>query len=50
MEKNLNLSFLIKLVTGILILASIVLTYYVMIIKNDYNVFTNPDGPELELE
>lgn len=43
-----HISVAIRVLTGILIIASIIITYRTMIVNHDYEVFTNPDGPDLE--
>lgn len=43
-----RIAVLLRVTTVCLILFSIVVTYYVKVIKTDYVIFTNPDGPETE--
>ena len=38
---------LVRTVLGLCIVFSISLMYYVNIVKKEYVVFTNPDGPDL---
>ena len=38
----------IRSLTYILICLSIIVNYQVFIINKDYEIFTNPDGPETE--
>ena len=38
----------IRITTLCLILFSIIVTYYVKVVQQDYVIFTNPDGPETE--
>lgn len=45
-----NLSLTIRFATAFLIIGSILLTYNTMVVRHDYQVFTHPDGPEIEEE
>lgn len=36
----------IRVVLSLLILMSIGITYYVMVVQKDYEILTNPDGPD----
>lgn len=46
--KSNRISILVRTATFILIAFSIAVTYYVMVVRKDYEIFTNPDGPETE--
>lgn len=41
-----SISILIKILIALMIISSIFITYYVMVVKKDYEIFTNPDGPD----
>ena len=43
---NHHLAPTLRLITYSMIAFSIIVTYYVMVIQKDYEIFTNPDGPE----
>jgi len=47
-SRSSRLAVIIRTLTGLLVLFSIGVTYYVMIVQKDYVIFTNPDGPETE--
>jgi hypothetical protein len=49
MKSNVS-SLLIRTTLALLILASIGMMYYVNIVKRDFIVFTNADGPVVEEE
>ena len=45
---KLSPSAIIRGITLSLILFSILVTYYVKVVKQEYVIFTNPEGPETE--
>lgn len=36
----------LRTITFSMIVFSVVVTYYVMVVQQDYEIFTNPEGPE----
>ena len=48
MEHKKQLATVLRSATLVLVLFSIITTFYVKVIKKDYVIFTNPDGPETE--
>lgn len=48
MNKKDFVAITIRTALAIMIIFSIVVTYYVMVVKKNYEIFTNPDGPETE--
>lgn len=48
MSGTFNYAKLIRRITILLVLFSIMTTYYVMIVQKDYVIFTNPGGPDTE--
>ena len=46
MKKTKHLATAIRSTTVALVLFSIMVTYYVMIVRKEYVIFTNPEGPE----
>lgn len=49
-ENKFGCSFWIRSITIFMIVISIMLTYYVIIVQNDYIVFSNQNGPDISLE
>lgn len=43
-----KLSFIIRVITGILILLSVSIIFYSKMIVHDYEIIQNEDGPDLE--
>ena len=41
-----KLGKILRVTTWLLILFSIAVTYYVMVVQQDYDILTNPDGPD----
>ena len=39
-------AFILRLVRMLLITLSIAVTFYVMVVQKDYEILTNPDGPD----
>lgn len=50
MRKQLSstVAWILRLTTAILVVFSITVTYFVMIVENRYEIFTNPGGPDTE--
>lgn len=48
MKKTETLAIILRFSTALLVFFSIIVTYHVMITKKDYEILTNPDGPETE--
>jgi hypothetical protein len=48
MERSNIISTVLRISTIALIIFSILVTYYVKVIQQDYVIFTNPEGPETE--
>lgn len=46
MVKKTKISFLIRVLTLVLVLFSIIVTYHTMVVKQDYEILTNPEGPD----
>ena len=45
---KLSLSGILRGMTLSLIVFSIIVTYYVKVVQQEYIIFTNPEGPETE--
>lgn len=41
-----RISKILHILTAVLVVISIAITYYVMVVEKDYVIFTNPDGPD----
>jgi len=48
--KSSYISITLRVIIVLSIFFSIILTYNTMIVRHDYEVFTNPGGPELDEE
>ena len=47
-KSSTNKAWMVRLLLAICITISIGLMYYVNIVRKDYEVFTNPDGPVMD--
>lgn len=48
MNEQSKISFWIRIFTLVAIILSFLVTYDTMIVRHDYNIIMNPDGPELD--